>query len=120
MRKGITGCRPPASDHIAMTNASPSRSYNRDERSKLPVKRNTIVIGITFLILATFAWAGWANWMYRKQAAERALASASTAELIPAAPGDVPPGGASLTGKPAPDFTLEDLKGSKVTLSSYK
>jgi len=84
------------------------------------VKRNTIVIGITILILATFAWAGWANWMYRKQAAERALASASTAELIPAAPGDVPPGGASLTGKPAPNFMLEDLSGNKVSLSSYK
>jgi thiol-disulfide isomerase/thioredoxin len=84
------------------------------------LKRNTIVIGVTLLILATFAWAGWANWMYRKQAAEHALASASHAELIPSAPGDVPSGGASLTGKPAPDFTLEDLSGNKVSLSSYK
>ena len=84
------------------------------------MKRNTIVIGLTLLILATFAWAGWSNWMYRKQASEHALASASHAELIPAAPGDVPPGGASLTGKQAPDFTLEDLKGNKVSLSSYK
>lgn len=84
------------------------------------MKRNTIVIGITLLILAGFGWAGWANWMYRKQAAEHALASASHAELIPAAPGDVPAGGASLTGKPVPNFTLEDLSGNKVSLASYK
>ena len=54
-----------------------------EKRGLFPVKRNTIVLGITLLILATFAWAGWANWEYRKQAAERALASASHAELVP-------------------------------------
>jgi cytochrome c biogenesis protein CcmG/thiol:disulfide interchange protein DsbE len=84
------------------------------------VKRNTIVIGITLFTLAIFAWAGWANWMYRKQAAERALASASRGELIPAAPGDVPQGGSPLMGKPAPDFTLPDLSGKDVSLSSLK
>lgn len=84
------------------------------------MKRNTIVIGITSLILATFAWAGWANWMYRKQAAERALASASHAVLAPAAPGDVPQEISPLTGKPAPDFTLENLRGEKISLSGFK
>jgi len=83
------------------------------------VKRNTIVIGITLFILATFAWAGWANWMYRKQSAERALASASHADLIPAA-GDVPQQGSPLMGKPAPEFTLPDLSGKNVSLSSFK
>jgi cytochrome c biogenesis protein CcmG/thiol:disulfide interchange protein DsbE len=84
------------------------------------LKRNTIVIGITLLILATFAWAGWANWEYRKQAAERALASASHAELMPVAPGDVSPESSRITGKPAPDFTLPDLSGNNVSLSSFK
>ncbi|MGA7245729.1 MAG: redoxin family protein [Terracidiphilus sp.] len=84
------------------------------------MKRNTIVIGITLLILAAFAWAGWANWEYRKQAAERALASASHADLIPVAPGDVPQSQTSLIGKPAPDFVLEDLSGRTVALSSFK
>jgi cytochrome c biogenesis protein CcmG/thiol:disulfide interchange protein DsbE len=84
------------------------------------LKRNTIVIGITLLILATFAWAGWANWEYRRQAAERALASASHADLIPAAPGDVPQEHSPLTGKSAPEFTLPDLSGNKVSLSSFK
>src|SRR6516165_3745233 len=91
-----------------------------DTRGLSPLKRNTIVIGITLLILATFAWAGWANWEYRKRAAERALASASHAELIPAAPGDVPQEHSALTGRPAPDFTLSDLSGNKISLSSFK
>ena len=84
------------------------------------MKRNTIVIGVTLLILATFAWAGWANWEYRKQAAERALASASHAELIPSTAGDVPQSQTSLVGKPAPDFVLQDLSGKAVALSSFK
>jgi len=91
-----------------------------EERGLFPVKRNTIVIGVTLFILATFAWAGWANWEYRKQAAERALAGASHAELIPATAGDVPQGQTSLIGKPAPDFVLEDLSGKTVALSSFK
>jgi peroxiredoxin len=83
------------------------------------VKRNTIVLGVTLLLLATFAWAGWANWEYRKQAAERALASASHAELVPSVAGDVP-SQTSLVGKPAPDFVLENLSGQTVSLSSFK
>ena len=84
------------------------------------MKRNTIVIGVTFLILATFAWAGWANWEYRKQAAERALASAAHAELIPTTAGDLPQQATPLMGKPAPEFKLPDLAGKEVSLSSFK
>jgi cytochrome c biogenesis protein CcmG/thiol:disulfide interchange protein DsbE len=84
------------------------------------VKRNTIVIGITLFVLATFAWAGWANWQYRKQAAERALASASRAELVPSSSGDVPEEVSPLIGKPAPDFSLETVEGKSVSLSSFR
>ena len=84
------------------------------------MKRNTIVIGVTLFILAGLAWAGWANWEYRKQAVERALASASHAELIPATAGDVPQSQTSLIGKPAPDFVLQDVSGKTVALSSFK
>ena len=89
------------------------------------MKRNTIVLGITLLVLATFAWAGWANWEYRKQAAEKMLANAGHAELIaagsPAADSanegtNISP----LVGKPAPAFALTDLSGNKVSLSSFK
>ena len=86
------------------------------------MKRNTLVITAVLFILAAFAWAGWANWEYRKQAAERLLASTAQGELVPATgDGDSPlqflP---ALLGKPAPAFTLEDLSGKKVSLASYK
>jgi cytochrome c biogenesis protein CcmG/thiol:disulfide interchange protein DsbE len=84
------------------------------------VKRNTIVLGAVLFILSTFAWAGWANYEYRKQAAERLLASVAKGELVvDASSGDgkyVSP----LTGKPAPAFALEDLTGKKVSLADYK
>jgi cytochrome c biogenesis protein CcmG/thiol:disulfide interchange protein DsbE len=92
--------------------------YNRHKRFS-PVKRNTIVLGVTLILLAACAWAGWANWEYRKQAAERMLASASHADLVPAVAGDVP-SQQSLVGKPAPDFVLENLSGQAVSLSSFK
>jgi len=84
------------------------------------VKRNTLVLGAVLLILSTFAWAGWANYEYRKQAADRLLASVAKGELVvDASSGDakfVSP----LTGKPAPAFALEDLTGKKVSLADYK
>ena len=88
------------------------------------MKRNTVVLGVVLLILETFAWAGWANWEYRKQASERLLASVAHGQLVPgqAANGaeEVPVFNSPLKGKPAPGFTLEDLSGNKVSLASYK
>ena len=88
------------------------------------MKRNTIVLGIVFFILAIFAWVGWANWEYRKQASERLLASSAHGQLVPgqAAEGSegVPVFNSPLKGKLAPDFTLEDLSGNKVSLANYK
>jgi cytochrome c biogenesis protein CcmG/thiol:disulfide interchange protein DsbE len=83
------------------------------------VKRNSIVLFIVLFVLATFAWAGWANFEYRKQAAERLLATAAKGELVVDASGAadyVSP----LDGKPAPAFSLEDLSGKKVSLADYK
>ena len=82
------------------------------------MKRNTIVIGVTLFILAGLAWAGWANWQYRKQAAEKRLANVSQAELVEA--GDAQAALNPLIGKPAPQFSLEDLSGKKVSLADYK
>jgi cytochrome c biogenesis protein CcmG/thiol:disulfide interchange protein DsbE len=86
------------------------------------VKRNSIVLSIVLLLLAAFAWAGWANWEYRKQAAEKRLASAAKAELVAdgAGAGDIPHFVSPLMSHPAPDFTLEDLSGKKVSLASYR
>jgi cytochrome c biogenesis protein CcmG/thiol:disulfide interchange protein DsbE len=83
------------------------------------VKRNTLVLGVVLVILAVFGWAGWANWKYRQQAAERRMAGAAKGELV-AGSGDPQQALTPLVGKPAPEFSLEDLGGENVTLSSYK
>ncbi len=85
-----------------------------------PVRRNTLVLGATLLILAIFAWAGWTNWEYRRQESERLLAHAAQGELVPAPDGGAPVFVSPLDGKAAPGFALEDLKGNKVTLASYR
>jgi cytochrome c biogenesis protein CcmG/thiol:disulfide interchange protein DsbE len=84
------------------------------------VKRNTLVITAVLFILAAFAWAGWANWEYRQQAAERVLAGAAQAQLVPDAAGGAAQFLSPLKGQPAPGFTLEDLSGNKVSLAGYK
>jgi thiol-disulfide isomerase/thioredoxin len=86
------------------------------------VKRNTVVLFIVLLLLAAFGWAGWANWEYRKQAAEKRLASAAKAELVAdgSGAGDLPHFVSPLMSHPAPNFTLEDLSGKKVSLADYR
>ena len=84
------------------------------------MKRNTFVLFVTLFVLAVFAWAGWANYEYRKQAAEKMLAAASHTELIAAGSTGDAMTSSPLVGKPAPAFTLEDLTGKKVSLANYK
>lgn len=84
------------------------------------MKRNSLVLTAVLFILATFAWAGWANFEYRKQAGERLLASVAQAELVPDKDGGPPHFVSPLLLKPAPDFALEDLSGKKVSLAGYK
>jgi cytochrome c biogenesis protein CcmG/thiol:disulfide interchange protein DsbE len=84
------------------------------------VKRNTFVLFAVLFLLAAFAWAGWANWEYRKQAAEARLASVAQGELVASPAGDIPQYISPLLHKPAPDFKLEDLHGKEVSLDEYK
>jgi cytochrome c biogenesis protein CcmG/thiol:disulfide interchange protein DsbE len=84
------------------------------------VKRNTIVLGTVLFILAAFAWAGWANWEYRRQVRERLLAMTPQGEMAANPAGGAPQYVTPLQGKPAPPFTLEDLSGMKLSLASYK
>ena len=84
------------------------------------MKRNTLVVTAVLFILAAFAWAGWANWELRKQARERLTASVARGELAANPAGGAPQYISPLRGKPAPQFTLEDLSGQKVSLASYK
>jgi cytochrome c biogenesis protein CcmG/thiol:disulfide interchange protein DsbE len=84
------------------------------------LKRNTLVLTAVLFILSTFAWAGWANYEYRKQAADRMLASVAQGELVLDPASGTPQYLSPLKGKPAPPFVLEDLNGRKVSLASYK
>ena len=84
------------------------------------MKRNSLVLVTVLFIFATFAWAGWANFEYRKQAAERLLASVAKGELVADTAGGAAKYVSPLTGKAAPEFALEDLSGRKVSLKSYK
>ena len=88
------------------------------------MKRNSIVLTVVLFILAVFVWAGWANFEYRKQAAERLRATVAqgelVGELVPDAAGGMAQYVSPLKGKLAPAFTLEDLSGKKVSLASYK
>jgi thiol-disulfide isomerase/thioredoxin len=89
--------------------------------SSFPVRRNTIVLGSVLFILAIFAWAGWANWEYRRQAAEkRAAMEAEQGELMPSMDGMSMQYVSPLQGKAAPSFTLTDLSGKKVSLADYR
>ena len=75
-------------------------------------------MGIVLLVLATFAWAGWANWEYRKQAAEKRLANVSQGELVEAGR---PPGRALIRSSARRRRVLaQDLSGKKVSLADYK
>src|SRR5579863_8289910 len=99
-------------------NESGARKIKDGERSE-EVKRNTVVLGVVLFILAVFAWAGWANYEFRKQAADKRLADAAHAELTAAA-GDPQAALDPMIGKAAPAFSLEDLSGRKVSLADYK
>ena len=84
------------------------------------MKRNTLVLTAVLFILSTFAWAGWANYEYRKQAADRMLASVAQGELVLDPVSGTAQYRSPLKGKPAPPFVLEDLNGKKVSLANYK
>ncbi len=79
------------------------------------MKRNHLVLLLIVASLALMFWAGWANFETRRQQAERA--KAAHVALEPEAENAyVSP----LQGKPAPNFTLNDLTGNKVSLADYK
>jgi thiol-disulfide isomerase/thioredoxin len=85
------------------------------------LKRNVVVIAVVVFVLGLLSLAGWANWQNRKQAAIRLQAQQAQAVLV----ADDNSGGAlhmssPLVGKPAPAFTLTNVKGEKVSLASYK
>jgi cytochrome c biogenesis protein CcmG/thiol:disulfide interchange protein DsbE len=88
--------------------------------SSFPVRRNTIVLCAVLFLFAVFAWAGWANWEYRQQAAARLLADTAKGELVADAATGAPVYVSPLQGRMAPAFALNDLSGNKIPFSSYR
>jgi cytochrome c biogenesis protein CcmG/thiol:disulfide interchange protein DsbE len=87
------------------------------------VKRNVLVVALVVCVLGLLSLAGWANWQNRVHRAMHDQETANQAVLV----ADKTPTGDSvahmfspLVGKPAPAFTLTNLKGEKVSLASYK
>jgi thiol-disulfide isomerase/thioredoxin len=87
------------------------------------VKRNVLVVAVVICVLGLLSLAGWANWQNRVHRAMHEQETANQAVLV----ADKTPTGDSvarmvspLVGKPAPAFTLTNLKGQKVSLASYK
>jgi cytochrome c biogenesis protein CcmG/thiol:disulfide interchange protein DsbE len=83
------------------------------------LKRNLIVLVVVVAALGAIVWAGITNYQRRK--AERAQVLASQPVLVPdeSAEGGVRMSSA-LEGKAAPNFSLVDLAGHKVSLADYK
>jgi peroxiredoxin len=82
------------------------------------VNRNHFIILLMLVALTVMAWAGAYNYLSRKQAERKA----AQAVQVPDNPsnGVQDPNQPSLEGKPAPNFTLVDLDGHKVSLADYK
>jgi thiol-disulfide isomerase/thioredoxin len=90
--------------------------------------RKTIVAFVMIAALGLMAWSGFKEYQRRKQ--EAALQHAPQLALVP--DGQSPPAATPassdtaeaqpqpLKGKPAPNFTLVDLNGKKVSLADYK
>ena len=84
------------------------------------MRRNTIVFVAVAFILSVFALAGWANWEFRKQQAERQMAAEAQGELVPDYATGTIEFKTPLMDKPAPAFALDDLGGKEVSLKSYR
>lgn len=90
------------------------------------MKRNIAVIVAVVVALGLMAWAGVTNYRHRQeqQAKINQLQAMMTAPAD--TPGDAASAGAEgfdmnpLVGKMAPNFTLKDTKGQKVSLADYK
>jgi peroxiredoxin len=87
------------------------------------VKRNAVVMVVVLVAVGLMVWAGVVNYRHRQEQQARVK------QLQAMMAASVSPGGAAddegiaenpLLGKTAPDFTLKDTDGKKVSLTDYK
>ena len=98
------------------------------------MKRNAVVIAAVIIAVGLMVWAGVLNYQHRKQQ-EAAVKQLQTMMTQPASPSDngssdTGSDGSSagfggfmehpLQGKMAPNFTLKDTEGRKISLADYK
>jgi thiol-disulfide isomerase/thioredoxin len=96
------------------------------------LRRNILVLTVMVAALGLMIAAGVVNYLHRRRAeqarmqgAQMALVpdsavAAATADGAPDGGGDMAGNTTALNGKRAPNFTLEDLSGKKVSLASFK
>ena len=89
----------------------------------MQVKRNIVVICVVAVALGLMIWAGVVNYRQRRDAdAKLKQLQAMLAESAPAGnaadAGEIPEN--PLQGKMAPEFTLKDTTGRKISLSDFK
>lgn len=86
------------------------------------MKRLVFVVALMVVGISMLLWAGWHNLRERRLAMQRA--EANHVYLTPAGKGgsgqESGDAVATLSGKPAPAFTLRDLDGKKVSLADYR
>jgi thiol-disulfide isomerase/thioredoxin len=91
------------------------------------VKRNALVFGVMIVGISLLLWAGWHNLRERRIAMQKAQENHVT--LTPGKGDEAGKAGEpglseseqpQMRGKAAPQFTLVDLDGKKVSLSDYK
>ena len=83
------------------------------------MKRNHFIILLVLVALFVMIWSGVYNYLSRTHAQEQRKATQAT--LVSDTAGQQPDEATvNLEGKPAPNFTLVDLHGRKVSLADYK
>jgi thiol-disulfide isomerase/thioredoxin len=87
------------------------------------VKRNLVVLTIMVAALALMVWAGIVNYRARQRArmqVQSLEAVLSQPQPTAGAESEAPDSADPLQGKQAPNFTLVDLQGKKVSLDQYR
>jgi thiol-disulfide isomerase/thioredoxin len=79
--------------------------------------RRALLLLVMIAGVALVVWSGWHNWHARRLATQ---AQQAQVQLIADTPDPSDPALSPLRGKPAPAFTLDNIDGSKVSLSDFK
>jgi peroxiredoxin len=117
---------------MTMSAQTPPDAATPQVNDRKPGNLHALVIAVVVIALGLMAWAGIKNYQRRKQ--DEAKLKEMQAMVVKLSPSDAPPGAPPpaaqpgddtpdanpLAGKSAPNFTLKDTSGKKVSLAGYK